>query len=65
MENLIAQIGRADGAQIEKLLNAVLRRYGELYPDWEVSTVTVEKTQNRSEQLDLIIALLEKMKTSP
>ena len=65
MENLIAQIGRADGAQIEKLLNAVLRRYGELYPDWEVSTVTVEKTQNRSEQLDRIIALLEKMKTSP
>ena len=65
MENLIAQIGRADGAQIEKLLNAVLQRYGELYPDWEVSTVTVEKTQNRSEQLDRIIALLEKMKTSP
>jgi hypothetical protein len=65
MENLIAQIARADGAQIEKLLNAVLRRYGELYPDWEVSTVTVEKTQNRSEQLDRIIALLEKMKTSP
>jgi hypothetical protein len=65
MENLIAQIARADGAQIEKLLNAVLRRHGELYPDWEVSTVTVEKTQNRSEQLDRIIALLEKMKTSP
>ena len=65
MEDLIAQIGRADGAQIEALLKAVRQRYSKLYPDWEVITVAIDKNRNRSEQLDRIIALLEKLKTSP
>lgn len=49
-------------AEIEKLLDVVLRRYEELFPDWEISTVSVCKSYDRNEQLDRMIAVLQGMK---
>ena len=65
MENLLDGIRKAKKEEIGELVKAALDRYRELYPDWEVITVAIEKNRNRNEQLDRIIALLEKMKTSP
>ena len=63
MFDLVEEILRADEVEIEKLLKAVLQRYAVLFPDWEVSTVSLEKSSDRNEQLDRIIALLQNMKT--
>ena len=57
-------IARADEIQIEKLLNAVLQRYAVLYPDWEISTISLQKSSDRNEQLDRMIAMLQRMKTA-
>lgn len=65
MSDLVKAIGQADETQIEDILQAVLRRYGELFPDWDVSTVSLSKSEDRNEQLDRIIGVLQKMKTMP
>lgn len=65
MPDLVEEIAKADGIEIEKLLTAVLQRYAVLFPDWEVSTITLQKSADRNEQFDRVIAMLQKMKTLP
>ena len=62
MIDIIDAIARADEREIEQLLNAVLDRYAVLFPDWEVSTVSIQKSLDRNRQLDGIIAVLQRMK---
>ena len=59
---MFEKIEKANEIEIERLLKAVLQRYGVLFPDWELSVVSVEKNTDRNEQIDRMIELLEKMK---
>ena len=59
---LYKKIAKADTDEIEQILNAVLQRYGELFPDWEIGTVSFEKSTDRNEQLDRMITALQGMK---
>lgn len=65
MCDLAKAVEQADETQIDGILQAVLRRYAELFPDWEVSTVSVCKSEDRNEQIDRMIGTLQKMKTMP
>ena len=62
MKEILEKIGSADGNQIQTLLMAVLRRYGQLYPDSEISVISLEKNENQNSQLDDMIRLLQNMK---
>ena len=62
MQEVIDYILKADRLQIKELLDAVLKRYAQLYPDWEVCTISLEKTISHNEQLDRMIELLQNMK---
>ena len=64
MLGLLTEIKCADEIAIEEILNAVPHRYAELFPDWEVITISLQRSQDRNEQLDRIIAMLQNMKTS-
>ena len=64
MHDLFAEIARADGNKIEEILNALLHRYAELFPDWEVSTISLQRSQDKNEQHDRIIGVMQNMKTS-
>ena len=64
MLKLIEKIAQANASEIEKILKAVLQRYAVLFPDWEVNTISIEKSSDRNEQLDRIITALQNMKTS-
>ena len=63
MDDLLKKIAQADDMDVEKLLKAVLQRYGVLFPEWEVSVLSLQKNSDRNQQLDQTIALLQKMKT--
>lgn len=65
MIDLVEAISRADAADLEEILQAVLARYAQLYPDWEVSTVSFQKSVDRNTEIDRFIELLTKMKTPP
>ena len=63
MLDLIEEIEKANGKEMDKILKAVLSRFCVLYPDWELCTVSILKSEDRDEQLDRMITVLEKMKT--
>ena len=62
MNKLIAAIEQTDVGQIGDILNTVLRRYGELFPEWEISIISVKKNEDRDDQIDQIIQMLLRLK---
>ena len=65
MFDLEEEIARADSTQIENLLKAILDRYAVLFPDWEISAVSLPKSPQRDVQIDRMISVLQGMKTAP
>ena len=63
MEEMRQKIAQADAEAVDTLLTAVLASYGELYPDWEICTMSVRKDEDKAKQIDAIIRRLEYMKT--
>ena len=59
---MIDAIKQAKPEELNDILLAVLDRYREVYPDWELTTISLEKAVDKNEQLDRMIALIEKMK---
>ena len=55
-------IKKAEHEELNDILLAVLARYREVFPDWDVMTVSLEKAVDKNAQLDRMIGLLEKMK---
>ena len=62
MEEILRKVSTANEEEVDMLLTAVLARYGELYPDWEISTISLRRGEDRAEQLDRTIRMLEFMK---
>ena len=59
---MINRIKNAKPEEMEEIVQAVLARYRELYPDWEIMFLSLDKKENKNDQLDSIIALLNKRK---
>ncbi len=64
MNDLLERIACAQQEEMSDLLDAVLCRYMELFPDWEISTISIDRNADRNHQIDKIIGLLETMKQS-
>ncbi|MBR5020353.1 MAG: hypothetical protein IKY17_01870 [Oscillospiraceae bacterium] len=62
MEEILRKVSTANEEEVDMLLTAVLARYGELYPDWEISTISLRRCEDRAEQLDRTIRMLEYLK---
>ena len=62
MDELLSRIAQANDMEIGDILAAVLRRYGELFPEWEVSTFSLKKEIDRNRQIDETIQMLRRMK---
>lgn len=59
---MINRIKNAKPEEMEEIVQAVLTRYRELYPDWEIMFLSLDKKENKNDQIDNIIALLNKRK---
>ena len=64
MCDLVDKILQASEGEIQDIFSVVLERYAELFPDWEVSTISLQRGSDRNEQIDKIVGMLQKMKTS-
>ena len=62
MEEMIQKIREADKMQIGTLVEEVMKRYRELYPEWEILYYSWEKAVDKNQQIDEVIACLERMK---
>ena len=59
---MIEQIKKAKPEELNDILQTVLTRYREVFPGWELITISLEEAVDKKEQLDRIIAMLENMK---
>lgn len=64
MCDVIEKIFQADACDIDLLLDAVLQRYAALFPEWEMTTVSIEKSNDKNAQIDRMIRMLENLKIS-
>lgn len=64
MCDLLAGISRIEAKDFDAVVQAVVKRHGELFPDWEINVMVLEKKEDRNNQIDEIIHGLENMKTS-
>ncbi len=62
MKELEISIKKTGSDNIENLLDMVLHRYTELYPDWEIGTFVIQKSKDRNEQIDKSIRILQSLK---
>lgn len=63
MSDLVEKIAQAKADELEMLLRAVLQRYSDLFPDWEITTVSFQKAKDKNAQIDQFIELLTRLKT--
>ena len=59
---LSEKIKHAKPEEMSDIIFAVQKRYGELFPEWELFLYVLEKAVDKNEQLDAMIALLERIK---
>lgn len=59
MSNLIKQVLNATADEMSDLSFAVKKRYSELFPDWEIIIISIEKNRDHNEQIDHMIQRLE------
>lgn len=62
MQDILAGTERVNKEQLDQILDAVLRRHKELYPEWEWNVFALEKQKDRNSQIEETIAFLRKMK---
>ena len=55
-------IRKAERGEIDELLTAALNRYREVYPGWDIGIISFEKDKDREEQLNRMIAFLERLR---
>ena len=60
--DIIDEIGKDE---IAAVLNHVLFHYGQLFPHWSVSVLSVDKREDVIDQINKTIALLETLKKNP
>ena len=56
--NLINEINNTDRSNINDVLNAAINRYRQLYPDWEISLISIEKESDRDSEIEKMNELL-------
>lgn len=61
MEQIQDQIGHMDADQLYKTLRAILRRYGELFPEWEVNVFSIHKGEDLDGQFQAALQLLRQL----
>lgn len=59
LKRILDRIENADDSEISEIINAVVRRYGRVYPDWDVMFLSVRKDpEKRKEDVEGIIRML-------
>ena len=64
MESLLKQIHTLEASEMDALLTAVRHRFSALFPTQEIHILIIRKDECLDRQVDDVIALLQRMKSS-
>lgn len=59
---LLEELSKIDEDQIQSILESVMQRYGELFPDWEVNYFSIPRFEDRNTHIDQLIRMLQTLK---
>ena len=62
MKDIGEIVGQAKADEMDGILKTIIHRYGELFPGYELHIISVNKKEDRNEQLDRIICAIQSMK---
>ena len=62
MLRTLQKIQNANPNEAERYLNAIVKRYSVLYPDWDLTMVSLQKSDDKNEQIDRIISFIESLR---
>ena len=62
--DILEKIESLSSAEIVDAMDAAIRRYQQLFPEWEITVFSLHRKEDRNAQIDECIQLLEKLKTS-
>ena len=55
-------IMKATAKELDEILHAVRIRHQQIHPSWDLVMISIEKNEDKNQQLDRIIEFLESMK---
>lgn len=59
-EPLTERIRSANGAELNEIINAAIRRYGELFPEWEMHFISMHRNgEKRRADIQKLVQFLE------
>lgn len=62
MTDILKKIKQAEAGEIGDIFLAALLRYRELYPGWDIQAISIDKAEDRSQQLDRMAEMIERMR---
>ena len=64
-KDIYGQISEIDGNELNQVLDHVLFCFTQLNPQWSTSVISMDKCEDRKEQIHRMITFLESLKESP
>lgn len=59
---VLKQIAKVEPERIQAVLEAIMQRYDELFPDWEINFFSIPKSADRNAHIDQAIRMLQSFK---
>ena len=58
---LIGAIHSADGTELDEIMKTIIRRHGQLFPEWEVHFISLHRdAEKRKKDLEELVCFLER-----
>ena len=58
---MLEKIKNAAPGELDQILQAVLSRYREVYPDWDITLISLDRRESRETQIRRIRELLDNL----
>ncbi len=62
LDDFLPAILSADATDLEDILYWIRQRYGQLYPQYELHIMSIDRQGDRIQQIDRVIAMLKQFK---
>ena len=58
---MLEKIKNAAPEELDQILQAVLARYREVYPDWDMTVISLDRREDRDQQIRKIREFLDRL----
>ena len=60
--SILEQVQQATPDEVSDILMDLVKRFGQIFPGWQLHIMLIEEARDKNEQIDAAIALMEKLK---